>query len=221
MLGTVGLTCAFPFSGDELYGQHVHVTLAQAPPSGPYAPTFFTQAEYATLSRLADVIIPPTSTPGASAAGVPEYIDRVVTLNAEHQPLMRTGLAWLDRQANDRFSRDFLSLDDAQHVAILQPLSDEVDRQQRDAQRARFRTDAKGGMVYYVAVNDKTSPAPPANAARPALEADPAQPVRLFRLVKNLTADGYYTSRVGLLEELGYAGNTALARFPTCSVQEH
>jgi len=220
MLGTVGLTCAFPFSGDELYGQHVDITLAQVPPSGPYAPTFFTPAEYATLSRLTDIIIPPTSTPGASAAGVPEYIDRVVSLNAEHQPLMRAGLAWLERQAKDRFSRDFLSLDEAQHVAILQPLSDEVDRQQREAQRGRFRTDAKGGMVYYVAVNDKTSPAPPAAAARSTVDSDPAQPVRLFRLVKNLTADGYYTSRVGLLEELGYTGNTMRASFPTCSVQE-
>jgi hypothetical protein len=220
MLGTVGLTCAFPFSGDELYGQHVHVTLAQATPTGPYTPTFFTPAEYAALSRLTDVIIPPTSTPGASAAGVPEYIDRVVTLNAEHQALMRAGLAWLEGQARDRFSRDFLSLDDAQHIAILKPLSDEVDRQQREAQRARFRTDPKGAMVYYVAINDKTSPGPAASA-RPAPETDPAQPVRLFRLIKNLTADGYYTSRVGLLEELGYPGNTALASFPACDVREH
>ncbi len=46
-------------------------------------------------------------------------------------------------------------------------------------------------------------------------------PVRLFRLVKNLTADGYYTSRAGLLEELGYTGNTALASFPACDVREH
>jgi hypothetical protein len=220
MLGTVGLTCAFPFSGDELYGQHVHLTLAQAPSAGPYAPTFFTPAEYATLSRLTDVIIPSTSTPGASAAGVPEYIDRVVTLNAEHHSLMRAGLAWLERQAKDRFSRDFLSLDEAQHIAILQPLSDEVDRQQREAQRGRFRTDAKGGTVYYVAINDKTSPAPAA-AARSAPESDPAQPVRLFRLIKNMTADGYYTSRAGLLEELGYIGNTALASFPACDVREH
>jgi hypothetical protein len=220
MLGTVGLTCAFPFSGDELYGQHVHVTLAQVPSAGPYAPTFFTPAEYATLSRLTDVIIPPTSTPGASAAGVPEYIDRVVTLNAEHQSLMRAGLAWLERQARDRFSRDFLSLDEVQHIAILQPLSDEVDRQQRVAQRGRFRTDAKGAMVYYVAINDKTSPAPAAPAGS-APESDPVQPVRLFRLIKNLTADGYYTSRAGLLEELGYVGNTALASFPACDVREH
>ena len=218
LLGTVGLTCAFPFSGDELYGQHVHVTLAQTPAAGLYTPTFFTPAEFATLARLTDVIIPPTNTPGASAAGVPEYIDRVVSLNAEHQPLVRAGLAWLERQAKDRYSREFLSLEDAEHVAILQPLSDEVDRRQREALRARFRTEAQGAAVYYVAINDRSSP-----AARPAPtdQAERDLPVRLFRLIKNLTADGYYTARIGLIEELGYSGNTALARYPECSVREH
>ena len=167
MLGTIGVTCAFPFAGDELYGQHVHATLAQTPAPGPYAPAFFTPAEYATLSRLTDVIIPPTDTPGAAAAGVPEYIDRVVSLNAEHQPLIRAGLAWLDRQAQTRFSREFLSLGEAEHVAILQPLSDEIDRQQRDAQRGRFRTEAQGRLVYYVALTDKDTLArAPAAAAR-------------------------------------------------------
>jgi hypothetical protein len=222
MLGTIGVTCAFPFAGDELYGQHVHSTLAQATAPTPFTPAFFTPAEYATLSRLTDVIIPPTNTPGAAAAGVPAYIDRVVSLNAEHQPVVRAGLAWLEQQAKTRFSREFVLLDEGEHIAILQPLSDEIDRQQREAQRRRFRTEAQGGTVYYVAVTDKDSPAPA--VARPTLTADPSDPglpVRLFRLIKNLTADGYYTSRAGLIDELGYAGNTALARFPVCSVPEH
>lgn len=223
MLGTIGLTCAFPFEADELYGQHVHLALAQAPPTGPYAPAFFTAAEYATLSRLTDVIIPPTTTSGAVGAGVPEYIDRVVASNSEHQPLVRAGLAWLEQQARTRFSKDFLTLTEAEHVAILQPLSDEIDRQRRDAQRQRFRTEG-GVTVYYAAVTDRTQPTPSPAATRPALSTagtDPDLPVRLFRLIKNLTADGYYTSRIGLLQELGYTGNTALAQYPTCSVPEH
>jgi gluconate 2-dehydrogenase gamma chain len=218
MLGTIGATCAFPFAGDELYGQHVHTVLVQTPEAGPYKPSFFTPAEYAALSRLTDDIIPPTDTPGAAAAGVPEYIDRVVSLNAEHQPLIRAGLAWLERQAKERFSQEFLSIGEAQHVAILQPLSDEIDRQQREAQRGRFRTEAKGGVVYYVGITDRNTPARPASGLRVAID---TEPVRFFRLIKNLTADGYYTSRVGLLEELGYTGNTALGRFPECSVPEH
>lgn len=220
MLGAIGATCAFPFAGDELYGQHVHPTPAQTPAPGPYAPAFFTPAEYATLSRLTDVIIPPTATPGAAAAGVPEYVDRVVTLNAEHQPLIRAGLAWLERQAHVRFSREFVLLGESEHIAILQPLSDEIDRQQREAQRGRFRTEAQGRAVYYVAVTDRDQPARPAAPTGVALATDPALPVRFFRLIKNLTADGYYTSRAGLLEELGYAGNAALATFPACSVSE-
>ncbi len=219
MLGAIGVTCAFPFEGDELHGQHVHVTPGQAPASGPYAPAFFTPAEYATLSRLTDAIIPATDTPGASAAGVPEYIDRVVSLNKEHQPLIRAGLAWLEQRAKTRFSRDFQTLGEAEQTAILQPLSAEIDRQREAALRRRFRTDTGGKRVYYVALTDKDVATPPAAGARPPDDVD--VPVRFYRLVKNLTADGYYTSRVGLLEELGYSGNRALAQFPPCTVPEH
>jgi gluconate 2-dehydrogenase gamma chain len=44
---------------------------------------------------------------------------------------------------------------------------------------------------------------------------------RFFRAIKNLTADGYYTSHTGLVEELEYKGNTVLGRFPEASVPEH
>src|SRR6266436_4490891 len=96
IIGAIGTTCAFPFSADELYGQHVH------PPPGAEvhydAPKFFTAAEYATISQLADLIIPPTDTPGALAAGVPAYIDYVVNTNQEWRKLFRSGLAWLQEQ---------------------------------------------------------------------------------------------------------------------------
>ena len=98
ILGTIGATCAFPFGSDELYGQHVLLVHGQPPADGPYKPSFFTAPEFAVLSKLADVIIPETETPGAVRAGVPDYIDRVVSLNREHQPLARAGLAWLTRR---------------------------------------------------------------------------------------------------------------------------
>ena len=191
---------------------------AQAP-AGPYKPSFFPADEYAVLSRLTDVIIPETETPGASRAGVPEYIDRVVTANKEHQPLARAGLTWLGAEARRRFSRDYLSLDESQHAALLQPLSDAVDRAARELQQARFRT-TPGGRIYYVAVTDAAQPARPAVAVRNDLP-DTGMPVSFFRLIKNLTADGYYTSRVGLLEELGYSGNKYLSGFQQCAVPEH
>jgi hypothetical protein len=234
MLGAIGATCAFPFAGDELYGQHVHTTLAQTPAGQPYAPTFFTPAEYATLSKLTDVIIPATETPGAAQAGVPEYIDRVVSLNEEHQPLIRAGLAWLEQQAQARFSHEFQALGEADHIAILQPLSDEIDRQRRATLRRQFRTEApfdprdgsrahgrRGNTVYYVAITDKDYPVRSSSTPPLGPAGDPAMPARFFVLAKNLTADGYYTSRIGLLDELGYTGNTALASFPACVLPEH
>jgi glucoside 3-dehydrogenase (cytochrome c) hitch-hiker subunit len=219
ILGTVTATCAFPFASEELYGQHVMFVPGQTPAAGPYKPSFFTADEYAALSRLADVIIPETDTPGASRAGVPEYIDRVVTANKEHQPLARAGLAWLAAEARTRFSKDYLSLDESQHTALLQPLSDAVDQEAQERQQTRYRS-APGGRIYYVAVTDAAQPARPAVAVRKDAS-DAGMPVSFFRLIKNLTADGYYTSRVGLLEELGYGGNKYLPGFPQCTVPEH
>jgi hypothetical protein len=220
ILGTVTATCAFPFASDELYGQHVVVEHVQTPVGGgPYRPAFFTAAEYAVLSRLTDVLIPETETPGAVRAGVPEYIDRVVSLNDGHQPLARAGLAWLTSEAQRRFSREYAALDEPQHVELLQPLSDAVDKEALEQQQARYRT-LPNGRVYYFAVNDAAQPARPAVAVSNEL-GDARMPTRFFRLIKNLTADGYYTSRVGLLEELGYEGNTFRAAFPGCSVPEH
>ncbi|MEW5974514.1 MAG: gluconate 2-dehydrogenase subunit 3 family protein [Acidobacteriota bacterium] len=43
---------------------------------------------------------------------------------------------------------------------------------------------------------------------------------RFFKTIKDLTIDGFYTSRIGL-EELGYIGNTALDEFPGCTHPEH
>ncbi len=44
--------------------------------------------------------------------------------------------------------------------------------------------------------------------------------VAFFQAVKNMTADGYYTSYAGLVQELGYKGNQVLASFEGC-VHEH
>jgi hypothetical protein len=40
-------------------------------------------------------------------------------------------------------------------------------------------------------------------------------------LLKNLTIDGYYTSKEGLTQELGWHGNTFLAEFKGCTHADH
>jgi len=42
-----------------------------------------------------------------------------------------------------------------------------------------------------------------------------------FALLKPMTVDGYYTSKEGLTQELGWHGNTFLAEFEGCTHPEH
>jgi len=45
--------------------------------------------------------------------------------------------------------------------------------------------------------------------------------VEFFNAVKAYTINGYYTSEIGLIKELGYKGNTYLDEFPGCTHPEH
>lgn len=181
IIGAIGTTCAFPYSADELYGQHVHQA-PDTPAAGAGNPVFFTPREMETVTKLADLILPATDTPGAVAAGVPLYIDFVVSSNAKWQKLFRQGMRWLDRQSARRGKR-FVELAEAQQVAMLKPLCDAADR---------------------------------AQAAKAKLPME----VSFFKAVKGMTADGFFTSKQGLVDTMGYSGNTVMAEFPPC-IHEH
>jgi len=192
IIGAIGSTCAYPFGSNELYGQQTpvappkHVHQGTGPPERPVAvpgrvkPGYFTETEFEVITRLADLIIPETDTPGALGAGVPAYIDSVVGANEELQKIMRPGLASLDEACREAHEQSFTALTKEQQIEILTPWADAADERAPDHQGGRF-----------------------------------------FRAVKNLTSDGYYTSQVGLIEELKYKGNTAMERFPEASIAEH
>jgi len=44
---------------------------------------------------------------------------------------------------------------------------------------------------------------------------------RFFVAAKRATVDGYYTSAIGIHQDLDYQGNTAVAEFPGCTHAEH
>jgi len=47
-----------------------------------------------------------------------------------------------------------------------------------------------------------------------------ATQAKFFSAIKDMTIDGFYTSKIGI-EELGYVGNTVLDEFPGCTHPEH
>lgn len=178
ILGAIGSTCAFPFATNELYAQHVHERPGPQAPAG--APVFFNEAQMEMIGAIANRIIPPTDTRGAIDAGVPSYIDLVVSRNETLQEIFMAGLAWLTEESKLRHDKTFATLETGEQIHMLNPLSDAVDKGEEQGTAERF-----------------------------------------FRAIKSLTADGYYTSQIGLMDELGYVGNTALAAFPECEIPEH
>jgi gluconate 2-dehydrogenase gamma chain len=179
IIGTIGATCAYPFASDDLYGQ----TAAQhhhTPPEQQAQPRFFNSADFQTISRISELIIPETDTPGAIGAGVPAYIDLILARNTDQQLVVADGLRWLEAESHRLAAKPFIELSETQQLSILEPLCEASD------------------------------------SGRP----NPGRNVQFFSLLKNLTADGYYTSKIGLIDELQYKGDRVLTSYPTCNASK-
>ena len=85
---------------------------------------FFTQQELATVTILADIIIPKDEVSGsASEAKVPEFIDFMMKDKPEHQLPMRGGLRWLDMNYLKRFEKSFADCTVAQRIEMVNEIA--------------------------------------------------------------------------------------------------
>ena len=86
--------------------------------------TFFTPEEMATITVLADIIIPKDEVSGsASEAKVPDFIEFIVKDMPAHQTPMRGGLRWLDLQSLKRFEKRFTDIDPKQRLEIVDAIA--------------------------------------------------------------------------------------------------
>ncbi len=86
--------------------------------------SFFTDHEMQTVRILADRIIPADARSGsATDAGVPDYIDFVMTDRPDLQLGIRGGLAWLDAHARRRSGDNFVSIKVDEQRAILEEIA--------------------------------------------------------------------------------------------------
>jgi len=89
-----------------------------------FAPAFFTPHEWETVRVLADLVIPKDERSGsATDAGVPEYMDFIMTDRPDGQTPMRGGLAWLDNECYERSGKTFLTSTEAERTAILDDIA--------------------------------------------------------------------------------------------------
>jgi hypothetical protein len=133
--------------------QHKHEGMVDVKPPAAYKPRFFTDAEFALMAELVDLIIPRTDTPGARDARVHHIIDKSV--RPAQTAAWRAGL------------RSFAGLTEAARITELK----------------------KGGPF--------------------------------FELLKGAVVDAYYSTREGLVTELGWNFNTYLPEFQGCTHPEH
>jgi len=86
--------------------------------------TFFDAHETATITLLADIIIPKDEHSGsASDAKVADFIEFIVKDEPEHQLPMRGGLKWLDVESLNRFDKDFIGCSPQQQKGILEDIA--------------------------------------------------------------------------------------------------
>lgn len=85
---------------------------------------FFTPHELATITLLADIIIPKDEVSGsASEAGVPAFIDFIVKDMPAHQVPMRGGLGWLDINCKKRYGKAFVDCASDQQLAMVDDIA--------------------------------------------------------------------------------------------------
>ncbi|MFN4006628.1 MAG: gluconate 2-dehydrogenase subunit 3 family protein [Chitinophagaceae bacterium] len=87
-------------------------------------PDFFTPHEMATISVLADIIIPKDDVSGsATDAKVPEFIGFIVKEMTYYQTPLRGGLKWLDNYALKQYQKTFIALTQQQQIIIIDAIA--------------------------------------------------------------------------------------------------
>ena len=150
MLSALGAAPVVAFTWTELEarvaGERAQQARAEAAAAGqPYAPKFFTAAEFATLTVLADLILPRDARSGsASEAGTLEFIDFIVGEQPNRQVPMRGGLAWLNAECQQRFEKTFLDAADAERRQVLDDI----------AWPAKARPEVSHGVAFFNTLRD-------------------------------------------------------------------
>ncbi|HKP28065.1 MAG TPA: gluconate 2-dehydrogenase subunit 3 family protein [Gemmatimonadales bacterium] len=106
---------------------------------------FFTATEFQTVRILADLIVPRDDHSGsASDAGVPEFLDFVMTEWPDNQTPIRGGLAWLDRESTHRSGKPFREVTAGDQAAILDDI----------AYPARAKAEMAAGVEFFTRFRD-------------------------------------------------------------------
>jgi len=146
----------------------------------------FTEDHVAFMNEVADTILPTTSSPGAKAANVGQFMAVMVQdcYTPKDQKTFVDGLGKLNDASNKKFNAKFIDLNPQQRTDLLVAL----DKEQKD----------------YTANRNKQMEADRLNHKNDPKYKAPETPNHYFRMIKELTLLGYFTSEIGATKALRY-----------------
>jgi hypothetical protein len=103
------------------------------------------------------------------------------------------------------------------HAAQVSLFADLMVTTSDEATKTRW----KNGLVLMQAEADKSSAAEALAHAAALADQPDSELGRFFVVLKEMTVNGYYTSEIGIHQDLEYVGNTYLAAFPGCTHEDH
>jgi hypothetical protein len=124
-LRRLGLALIAAGTVDRLSAEEIHRFAGTGQtPAAPYTPKALTAAEFATLEKLTDLIIPvENGSPGAVAAGCAAWIDTISSENPQLTKIYKDGLAWMDKTIKARGAESFAAATTEQQTALLDQIA--------------------------------------------------------------------------------------------------
>lgn len=146
----------------------------------------FTEDEKKMVSRMADVIIPRTDTPGAVDAGVPAFIVMMMQecYPQEDQKQFHDGLAAFDKWSDDQYGDPFLQLAAEEQEMAVSDLDKQILGKDKDTLEPSTGESHRQGLA----------------GRKDQLDND----LNFYRKLKELTLLGFFTSKPGATETLRY-----------------
>ncbi len=158
----------------------------------------FTPEDISFLDEVADTILPPTKTPGAKAAKVGQFMTVMVNdcYEAADQKIFHEGISKLDEASNKKNGKSFMESSPQQRLDLLSDLDKESStyRKKTDAYFDAFVDEKKREMALQ---KDKEGIDPKAEKMR-------EDPNYYFKMMKELTLLGYFTSEIGCTQARRY-----------------
>lgn len=144
------------------------------------------EVQRALVAEVAEHIIPRTTTPGAKDAGVGPFIEMMLKdcYKTQEQQNFLEGLADLDAKAQKAYSKNFMAVSSAEQVTLLKAVEKETIEMMKSAN------------VQTVKVGD--------NVDKEVISSKKLKGTPYWRLMKELTLFGYFTSEQGATKALDY-----------------